>query len=69
MFDGAADAANYQMKMFLGSQYVRMQTSLSVASDDIDNATNGNVENLKAAPGTPHVHLKFKFHYNKSLYS
>jgi hypothetical protein len=22
MFDGAADAANYQMKMFLGDQYV-----------------------------------------------
>ena len=29
-------------------RYVRMQTSLSVASDDMDNATNGNVENLKA---------------------
>jgi uncharacterized protein len=52
MFDGAADAANYQMKMFLGSRYVRMQTSLSVASDDMDNATNGNVENLKAEAGT-----------------
>jgi len=52
MFDGAADAANYQMKMFLGSRYVRMQTSLAVASDDMDNATNGNVENLKAEAGT-----------------
>jgi uncharacterized protein len=52
MFDGAADAANYQMKMFLGNQYVRMQTSLSVASDDLDNATNGNVENLKAEAKT-----------------
>lgn len=51
MFDGAADAAHYQMKMFLGNQYVRMQTSLAVASDDMDNAANGNVENLKAEAG------------------
>ena len=27
--------------------YVRLQTSLSIASDDMDNATNGNIENLK----------------------
>ncbi|MCF8090643.1 MAG: patatin-like phospholipase family protein [Desulfotignum sp.] len=52
MFDGAADAANYQMKMFLGNRYVRMQTSLSVASDDMDNATHGNVENLKTEADT-----------------
>jgi hypothetical protein len=39
------------MKMFLGDQYVRMQTSLSVASDDMDNVTHGNVENLKAEAG------------------
>jgi hypothetical protein len=26
---------------------VRLQTSLSVASDDMDNATNGNIENRK----------------------
>ncbi len=47
MFDGAADAANYQMKMFLGKHYIRLQTNLAVASDDMDNATNGNIENLK----------------------
>jgi len=52
MFAGAADAANYQMKMFLGNQYVRMQISLSVASDDMDNATHCNVENLKAEANT-----------------
>ncbi len=28
-----------------------MQTSLAVASDDMDNATNGNVANLKAEAG------------------
>jgi len=48
MFDGAADAADYQMNMFLGNRYVRMQTSLAAASDDLDNATDGNVENLRA---------------------
>lgn len=51
MFDGAADAANYQMKMFPGNQYVHMQTSLAVVSDDMDNATVGNVENLKTEAG------------------
>lgn len=48
MFDGVSDAANYQMKMFLGDKYIRLQTDLSIASDDMDNATNGNIENLKA---------------------
>jgi patatin-like phospholipase/acyl hydrolase len=47
MFDGVSDASNYQMKMFLGDKYIRLQTSLSTASDDMDNATNGNIENLK----------------------
>jgi hypothetical protein len=52
MFDGAEDDSNHQMKMFLGSRYVQVQISLAVASDDMDNATNGNVENLKAEAGT-----------------
>ncbi len=48
MFDGVADAANYQMQMILGDHYYRLQTELSIASDDMDNATKGNIENLKA---------------------
>ncbi len=48
MFDGVSDAANYQMKMFVGEKYIRLQTDLSIASDDMDNATSGNIENLKA---------------------
>ena len=52
MFDGAADTAKYQMKMFLGSRYIRMQTSLSVALDDMDNATHVNMENLKVEAKT-----------------
>uniref|UniRef100_Q3ANS2 Patatin family protein n=1 Tax=Chlorobium chlorochromatii (strain CaD3) TaxID=340177 RepID=Q3ANS2_CHLCH len=46
MFDGMADAANYQMKMLLDDKYVRLQTNLSVASDDLDNVTANNLENL-----------------------
>jgi len=34
--------------MFLGDKYAGLQTSLSVASDDRDDATNNNIENLKA---------------------
>lgn len=48
MFDGASDSANYQMKTLAGEKYIRLQTDLSIASDDMDNATNGNIENLKA---------------------
>lgn len=48
MFDGSADAAHYQMGMFLGDHYVRMQTNLSIASDDMDNASPGNIENLES---------------------
>jgi len=46
MFDGMADAADYQMKMLLDNKYIRLQTSLSVASDDLDNATPENIEDL-----------------------
>ncbi len=48
MFDGVSNAANYQLKQILGGNYFRLQTSLSVASDDIGDATKGNIENLKS---------------------
>ncbi len=47
MFDGVCDAVNYQLRQILGNKYVRLQTSLSIASDDMDDATQGNIENLK----------------------
>ncbi len=47
MFDGMSDASNYQMEIFLGERYVRLQTTLSVASDDMDNVTKANLEKLK----------------------
>lgn len=46
VFDGVADAADYQMAMLLGDRYLRFQTRLTTASDDMDNATNGNLQNL-----------------------
>ena len=47
IFDGVADASDYQMKMFLGDKYIRLQVRLDIASDDLDDATRGNIENLK----------------------
>ncbi len=47
MFDGVSDAVNYQLRQILGDHYIRFQTSLSTASDDMDNTTQGNMENLK----------------------
>jgi hypothetical protein len=46
MFDGVSDAADYQMRQLLGENYIRLQTSLSIASDDMDNATKGNINLL-----------------------
>ncbi|MBW2466699.1 MAG: patatin-like phospholipase family protein [Deltaproteobacteria bacterium] len=48
MFDGVCDAADYQLKQILRNSYFRLQTSLSTASDDLDDATNGNIANLKS---------------------
>lgn len=46
MFDGVADAADYQLSTLLGNRYLRFQTRLTTASDDMDNATAGNLANL-----------------------
>lgn len=46
VFDGVNDAVNYQLDQIMGDDFVRFQTSLSIASDDMDNATKGNIENL-----------------------
>lgn len=47
MFDGMSDACDYQMQMILGDNYFRMQTTLSVASEDMDNATDKNINDLR----------------------
>lgn len=43
MFDGVSDAADYQLTQLLGDNYIRLQTDLSLASDDMDNASAGNI--------------------------
>ena len=47
MFDGVSKAADYQMRLFLGERYYRLQTSLDTASDDMDDASKENISNLK----------------------
>lgn len=48
IFDGVSDAADYQMTELLEGNYLRLQYALDHASDDLDNATQGNIENLKS---------------------
>ena len=46
--DGMSDAANYQMERFIGTEnYIRLQADLKEADDDMDNASDGNIRNLK----------------------
>jgi predicted acylesterase/phospholipase RssA len=45
VFDGTADAVDMQLEALLGSAYVRLQTPLDEANDDLDDAS---AENLAA---------------------
>ena len=47
MFDGMAKAADYQMRLFLGARYQRIQTTLDMASDDMDDTSPANIANLE----------------------
>ena len=47
MFDGMADAADHQMRLFLGEQYQRLQLTLMGANDDMDDATPENLLKLE----------------------
>ena len=47
IFDGVSDAADYQLQLLLGDErYARIQTTLSVASDDMDDVSRENMERL-----------------------
>jgi hypothetical protein len=46
MFDGSAKAADHQMTLFLGNRYQRLQARLDYASDSMDDASKGNIQNL-----------------------
>ena len=52
IFDGVAKAADKQMISFLKDSYLRIQTRLDLASDDIDDASKNNIEALKLSAKT-----------------
>ena len=41
VFDGTADAVDFQLAALMGEDYMRFQTPLDTASDDLDAATGG----------------------------
>jgi len=48
VFDGLSDAVDYQLDHVLGGdRYWRLQTELTLASDDLDDASEGNLANLR----------------------
>lgn len=47
VFDGVSDGADYQLKQILGHEfYYRLQTVLDNVNDDLDDASQGNIDNL-----------------------
>jgi len=69
MFDGVSKAADHQMKLFLGERYLRLQTPLHFASDDMDDASRGNIRNLKQTAreliGREQQHIEAFFNANE----
>jgi patatin-like phospholipase/acyl hydrolase len=48
VFDGVSDAVNYQLERVLGGErYWRFQVELTVASDDLDDASKDNLAKLR----------------------
>ena len=47
VFDGSADAVDLQLSALLGDAYVRLQTPLDEASDDLDDASTANLAALR----------------------
>ena len=48
VFDGQSDAVDYQLRQLLGAgRYYRFQTELDQASDDMDDASDDNLQRLK----------------------
>jgi predicted acylesterase/phospholipase RssA len=48
VFDGTADAVDLQLSALLGAAYVRLQTQLDRASDDLDDTSPRNLSALRA---------------------
>ncbi len=47
VFDGGSDAVDFQLGHLLGDRYVRLQTRLDEASDDLDDASAENLAALR----------------------
>jgi hypothetical protein len=46
--DATVDAADYQMDQVLGDRHTRLQVHLQEASEAMDDASEGNLQGLKA---------------------
>ena len=48
VFDGVSDAVNYQLERVLTNErYYRLQVELTLASDDLDDASEHNLRDLR----------------------
>ena len=47
VFDGGQDAVDFQMRALADGAYIRLQTRLMVASDDLDDASEENLADLQ----------------------
>ena len=47
VFDGVADTIEFEAGTLMGDRYVRLQTALNVASDDLDDASRDNLAALR----------------------
>jgi hypothetical protein len=47
VFDGGQDAVDFQLRALISERYVRLQTELREASDDLDDASRANLARLR----------------------
>jgi patatin-like phospholipase/acyl hydrolase len=47
VFDGVADTIDFEARTLMGDRYVRLQTALDLASDDLDDASQSNLADLR----------------------
>jgi uncharacterized protein len=47
VFDGVADTTDFEAATLMGDRYVRLQTELNIASDDLDDASDSNLAALR----------------------
>jgi uncharacterized protein len=47
VFDGVADTIEFEAATLMGERYIRLQTELNIASDDLDDASEGNLAALR----------------------